>query len=125
MKSLMLSPELSTMLGVSGIVFLLAFMVSFVLFVLILYVIIKAIKNNSQSAQLTVQATVIGKRTRYYLREGFPGNEIYYVSFEIKGGDRVELNTTARDYGILFEGDRGLLTFRGSYFLEFQRKAED
>lgn len=46
----------------------------------------------------------------------------YYAAFEFDGGDRMELRLSGRAYGLLAEGDAGLLTFQGTRFLDFQRQ---
>lgn len=45
----------------------------------------------------------------------------YYVTFQVESGDRMELRMTGRDYGMLFEGDRGTLHFQGTRYLGFDR----
>lgn len=51
------------------------------------------------------------------------GHTTYYVTFEVASGDRMELNITGQEYGLLVEGDWGDLTFQGTRYLGFQRKA--
>ncbi|MBQ9082839.1 MAG: DUF2500 domain-containing protein [Clostridia bacterium] len=45
----------------------------------------------------------------------------YYVTFELENGDRMELHLPGREYGLLIEGDMGLLTWQGSRFVHFER----
>ena len=45
----------------------------------------------------------------------------YYVTFQVESGDRMELQMSGQDYGMLVEGDRGRLTFQGTRYLDFQR----
>ena len=47
---------------------------------------------------------------------------IYYVTFQVESGDRMELSVRGKEYGLLAEGDYGRLTFQGTRYLGFQRK---
>jgi hypothetical protein len=46
----------------------------------------------------------------------------YYVTFEHKEGQRHEFPVTGPEYGMLAEGDRGILTYQGEWFKGFRRK---
>ena len=46
----------------------------------------------------------------------------YYVTFEFESTDRLELQVTGTEYGLLYEGDQGILTFQGTIYLGFDRK---
>ena len=46
----------------------------------------------------------------------------YCVTFQFDGGDRLELRLPGREYGLLTEGDTGLLTFQGTRYLSFERQ---
>ena len=48
----------------------------------------------------------------------------YYVTFAFDNGERIELCVPSREYGLIIAGDRGLLTFQGTRFLNFQRQTE-
>ena len=41
---------------------------------------------------------------------------------EVESGDRMELNLSGQEYGLLAEGDRGKLTFQGTRYLGFERE---
>lgn len=45
----------------------------------------------------------------------------YYVTFQVESGDRMELQVSGREYGMLAEGDIGKLTFQGTRYLSFER----
>ena len=45
----------------------------------------------------------------------------YYVTFEVRGGDRLEFSVDGSEYGQLVEGDRGELTFQGTRYIGFVR----
>lgn len=80
-------------------------------------------KNNS-SPQLTVRAKVAGKRTAVRGGGETRAYNDYFVTFEVKSGDRMELEVKDTDYGMLVEGDKGELSFQGSRFLGFKRAIE-
>lgn len=85
--------------------------------------------KNNRSPKLTVAARVVAKRENVSVHHHH-GNgaghtmrsTTYYAAFEFDGGDRMELRLSGRVYGLLAEGDAGLLTFQGTRFLDFQRQ---
>ena len=46
---------------------------------------------------------------------------IYYVTFQVQSGDRLELEVGSDEFGYLIEGDYGNLSFQGTRFLGFER----
>ncbi len=46
----------------------------------------------------------------------------YYVTFQVRSGDRIELCVSGYEYGMLVEGDFVDLTFQGTRYLGFERK---
>lgn len=86
--------------------------------------------KNNNSPRLTVPARVINKRTEVgHTRHHHHDNHThtynytnYYVTFEVDSGDRMELEVTGEESGLMIEGDEGLLTFQGTRFLGFERK---
>lgn len=113
-----------------SIVPLLFIVVFMFVFGVVVYTFIRSIKqerNNNQSPRLTVEAKVVTKRTSFYRSAGTNhtvghGHTSYFVTFEVKSGDRMELQVQGYEYGMLVEGDFGELTFQGSRYLGFQRK---
>lgn len=91
--------------------------------------IVKEKRKNDASPRLSVPATVVTKRTNVSHRHHRGANDMdycttdttYYVTFQVESGDRMELRMTGRDYGMLFEGDRGTLHFQGTRYLGFDR----
>ena len=82
--------------------------------------------QNNQSPRLTVEATVVAKRQSFSSHRS--GGEMhtttstrYFATFQVESGDRMELQMSGQDYGMLVEGDRGRLTFQGTRYLDFQR----
>lgn len=90
--------------------------------------------KNNNSPRLTVDAEVVAKRTDIsHHRHANAGDATgvhgyhtststrYYVTFQVDSGDRMELNMTGNEFGLLLEGDRGKLTFQGTRYLGFER----
>ena len=86
--------------------------------------------RNNNSPRLTVPALVVAKRTNVSHYHNHTGNmgamhstssTSYYVTFQVESGDRLELNVRGTEYGLLAEGDRGLLSFQGTRYLSFER----
>ena len=86
--------------------------------------------KNNQSPRLTVEATVVTKRTNvsrhhHHNGAGHMGHTststTYFVTFQVASGDRMELRIDGYQYGMLAEGDRGRLTFQGTRYLGFER----
>lgn len=87
--------------------------------------------RNNQSPRLTVDATVVSKRTNvsHHHHAGHDGmaghtstSTSYYATFQVESGDRMELHLSGREYGMLAEGDRGQLHFQGTRYLGFDRQ---
>ena len=78
--------------------------------------------KNNQSPKLTVPATVVAKRSDVHRGiETMHTFTSYYVTFQVESGDRMEFEISDMEYGMLAEGDRGMLTFQGTRYLSFQR----
>lgn len=87
--------------------------------------------RNNNSPRLTVPATVVAKRDevchhRHHDADGVGSHchtsTTYYVTFQVDSGDRMEFELDGREYGLLVEGDAGMLTFQGTRYLGFERK---
>ena len=82
--------------------------------------------RNNQSPRLTVEARVVTKRQN--ISHHHSGDHMsttssrYYVTFQVESGDRMELQMTGPEYGMLAEGDRGRLTFQGTRYVSFERE---
>ena len=78
--------------------------------------------KNNQSPKLTVPVTVVAKRSDVHRGiETMHTFTSYYVTFQVESGDRMEFEVSDMEYGMLAEGDRGMLTFQGTRYLNFQR----
>lgn len=87
-------------------------------------------KRNNESPILTVDATVVTKRTdvhQYQHNAGtdnmqyFSSSTTYYATFQVTSGDRMEFEIRDIEYGMLVENDKGRLTFQGTRYLGFER----
>ena len=106
-------------------------------FGLIIFTIIRGIgewNKNNQSPRLTVEASIVAKRTHVSRHTHHNAGDITgahgthmtsstssYVTFQGESGDRMELSVKSSEYGMLAEGDSGRLTFQGTRFLGFER----
>ncbi len=86
--------------------------------------------KNNRSPRLTVPASVVSKRTNVSSHMHNTGSgamhhtshsTTYYVTFEVESGDRMELHVDGREFGMLAEGDIGMLTFQGTRYIGFER----
>ena len=86
--------------------------------------------KNNHSPKLTVPATIVAKRTNVSRHRHNNGSGMhhthfsttYYVTFQVESGDRIEFHMDGQEYGLLIEGDKGLLTFQGTRYLGFEQK---
>ena len=110
-------------------------MFSIVFIIVIGMFVVTAIKGigqwnkNNNSPRLTVPATVVAKRTNvsHHNHAGTNGHHhhststTYYVTFQVESGDRMELHLSGHEFGMLVEGDKGILSFQGTRFISFDR----
>ncbi|MDW0117272.1 DUF2500 domain-containing protein [Sporosarcina thermotolerans] len=102
----------------------------FIVFALVIgffiVVIVKSIgqwSKNNNSPRLTVPAHVVTKRAHTSGGSGdSSASTWYYATFQVESGDRMELSVSAKEYGMLAEGDIGMLAFQGTRYLGFERK---
>lgn len=117
------------------IMFFIMFGLFFVVFIGTLLKGIGQWNKNNHSPRLTVPVTVVAKRADIHRhRHANAGDTTgahgyhtststsYYVTFEVESGDRMELHLSGSEYGLIVEGDKGLLTFQGTRFLKFERQ---
>ena len=126
-----------TDIGLTGITtgFTIFGIMSTVIFVLVIGIfvvtfvrIISQWNKNNHSPRLTVPATIVAKRAdvSHHRHDHGAGmhhshSTTYYVTFQVESGDRMELHVAGHEYGMLIEGDRGMLTFQGTRYLGFER----
>lgn len=114
--------------GLFEIMFFIMFGLFFLVFVCTLLKGLGEWNKNNHSPKLTVPVTVVAKRTNVS-RHHHGGKHhhtststTYYVTFQVESGDRMELHLSGSQYGLIVEGDKGLLTFQGTRFLNFERQ---
>ena len=95
-------------------------------------IVVRWVKNNN-SPRLSVPATVVSKRAHRSSSHMHSTNSAmhmsthttYYITFQFDSGDRMELSVYGSEYGVIIEGDVGVLTFQGTRFVSFERKLSD
>lgn len=110
------------------IIFYIIFLLVICVFVVILVKNISQWVKNNNSPRLSVDATVVTKRTHISHHHHNHGphahvshSSSYYVTFQVQSGDRMELHVSSYEYGQLAEGDRGVLHFQGTRYQGFDR----
>lgn len=89
-------------------------------------------RKNEQSPRLSVPAVVKSKRTdvsrhanHHNDHHNVSSSTSYYVTFEFESGDRSEFHLSGKEYGLLSEGDIGVLNFQGTRYLGFERSMQN
>ena len=99
--------------------------VAIIVFGGIIFTLVKSIgtwNSNNNSPKLTVPVEVVTKRTETSGGSGdSSASTWYYATFQVKSGDRMELAVNGSQYGMLADGDVGMLTFQGTRFVGFER----
>ena len=119
--------------GFENMFFIVFFLMFFLIFGMFIFTFIKGIgqwNKNNNSPRLSVEATVVAKRTdvtHHHHNHANGGMHTshstwYYVTFQVESGDRMELAVSGNEFGMLVEGDFGKLTFQGTRFLGFERR---
>lgn len=122
-----------TMSTLFPIVFLIFFVVIIGSFIYAIAHGIKTKVKNDNSPRLSVPAKVVAKRddVTHHTHHSGPDNAMvhhssstwYYTTFEVESGDRMEFSVKSTEYGMLAEGDVGVLSFQGTRFLGFERRS--
>lgn len=122
-----------TSFAIFQIMFTLVFVIVIGMFIVIAVKGISQWNKNNHSPRLTVPATVVSKRTdvshHHHHHHGTAGmhhtthSTTYYVTFQVQSGDRMELWVAGHEFGMLIEGDHGMLTFQGTRYLGFERNS--
>lgn len=113
--------------SIFGVLFFLVFFLILGVFIVTFIKGIGEWNKNNHSPKLTVPVTVVSKRTNvsHHHRAGehhhSSSSTSYYVTFQVESGDRMELHVSGSQFGLVVEGDKGLLTFQGTRFLNFER----
>lgn len=99
------------------------------------YVVVKGVvqwNRNNHSPLINVPATVIAKRadvSSHRYANDFSGvhgyrttsSTDYYITFQTESGERIEFSVEDSEYGLLIEGDEGVLSYQGTRYLGFKR----
>jgi Protein of unknown function (DUF2500) len=84
--------------------------------------------NNNAQPRQDDPARVVTKRTETTGRVSHNRRgrvwTTYFVTFELKSGHRMEFSLEGREYGLLAEGDEGVLMYQGTRYLGFQRRSQ-
>ncbi|MFS1518898.1 DUF2500 domain-containing protein [Bacillus sp. SCS-151] len=104
------------------------FIMTFGIFIFVAITGMKQWNHNNNQPVLTVNAIVVTKRMNVRRRTNHHNDHpttrsstTYYATFEVESGDRMELQVSGKEYGMLVEGDQGKLTFQGSRYKGFTR----
>ena len=126
-------------LGISIVISVVMSLLTFGIITAVIVMMIKTWKKNNNSPVLTVMATIVSKRTRishsHHRRnandmtsinnsvyfDDYHSSTFYYVTFQVDSGDRMEFCIPCDEFGLLIEGDRGRLTFKGTRYVSFER----
>lgn len=111
-------------LNITKIMFFIVVIIAIIIFGITIKNVLKSArkdKNNKKAPTIVTEAKVITKRSQNIFMKDVAGSTIYYVTFQVVGGDRIELNLSGQDYGMLAEGDCGKLSFKGTSFIDFIR----
>lgn len=112
-----------------SILFFIAFLFVFSMFVLAGLKAITEWNKNNNSPKLTVAATVIKKRNQVSNSDYLDHNGMihttssitYYVTFQVERGDQIKMRLSRNEYIMLAEGDYGKLTFQGTRYISFEK----
>lgn len=107
--------------------FILTFVMIIVVFIIIFGRIFSQWRSNNKAPRLSVEAKIVAKRTHIGGRTRSSSVHTsaytnYYATFEVESGDRMELLIPINEFGLLIEGDNGILTFQGTRYISFERK---
>lgn len=79
--------------------------------------------RNSSIPEEHIAARLVAKRTHTWGGHGNMGSHTsYYATFETEKGERLEFPASGTFYGVHVEGDAGMLTHRGTRFINFERE---
>lgn len=84
-------------------------------------------QSGNRQPTLTVSATVVSKRMQVQRHTSNTNGQItsshtvsYFVTFQVRDGDKIELKVRGQDYARLSEQDVGHLMFQGPRFISFK-----
>jgi hypothetical protein len=77
--------------------------------------------RNRASTLLNREAVIVAKRQKVRGGVEISTTTSYYLTFEFTDGSREEFRVTGEEYGLLAEGDRGMLQSQGTWYKGFNR----
>lgn len=98
-----------------------------------LIIVVRQWWKNRHSPLIVTQATILDKRIEeHYIRSkrsagiGYRTRKvmIYYITFNLEGGEHIEFRINELVHSELKKGDCGKLTFRGSKYIGFVREKQ-
>ena len=113
--------------------FFVTFLIVLAVIVIVLVKSLSTWSKNNNSPLLKVNASVVAKRDKATVHRGTMSSEMhmrtgtrthhdYYVTFQVESGDRLELEVPESEYGCIIEGDKGVVSFKGTRFVAFERE---
>ncbi len=78
--------------------------------------------SNNAQPEVSAAARVAAKRTEVNGGRNNTSTD-YFVTFELPSGERREFSIHGHEYGLLSEGDAGVLRHQGTRYLGFEREA--
>ena len=95
-------------------------------FYYVIFTLIRTALGGSANRKRTVDAMIVRKRQsctqHHHGAEIFTDHEKmnYFITFQFDKNTRVELQVKEYHYDLLFDGERGRLTYRGKKFIRFR-----
>ena len=121
--------ELTAGQSIASLLFSMAPLLLLLIIVVAVIVFIKLCKPKAQSA-VGAGASVpaappapVQQQNAVVITKRSPSGTEYFVGVELEGGERMELWVSGSQYGLLLEGDQGLLTWQGRRLVAFERAA--
>ena len=78
--------------------------------------------SNNAQPEIGSTARVAAKRTEVSGTDDHTSTS-YFATFELQSSERREFSVLGREYGMLAEGDAGILRYQGTRYLGFSREA--
>jgi len=79
--------------------------------------------RNSSTPQESIPVRLVAKRTHMWGGHGnMSAHTSYYATFETERGERLEFAVNSQFFGMHVEGDSGMLTHKGTRFIDFERE---
>ena len=117
-------------MGQSGNFYIISFIVMFSIIIgLSLIIVVRQWWKNKHSLLIVTQSTISDKRIEeHYIRSkrseglGYRTRKvlIYYITFDLEGGEHIELRVSKLEYAELEKGSSGKLTFQGTKYIGFE-----